>query len=154
MTMHSAKGLEFPIVFVVGLEEGLMPHRSAFSSSDELEEERRLCYVAATRAKDGLYMTCARTRAISGMVQDQVESRFLNEIPRSLLEWRDAAELGYEDSDAEALTVGRKVKHDRWGTGVVLYKEGRGDTTRVNVLFDRDGRKREFVIKYCRLKLL
>ncbi len=154
MTMHSAKGLEFPAVFIVGLEEGLTPHYAAFASTDDMEEERRLCYVAATRAKDTLYLSCARRRAVLGTFRNQVPSRFLNEIPAELLETRDGCELRVDELDHSAFAIGSRVNHERWGTGVVLHKVGWGDATRVRVRFDRDGTKRDLVIKYSRLRLL
>jgi DNA helicase-2/ATP-dependent DNA helicase PcrA len=154
MTMHSAKGLEFPAVFIVGLEEGLAPHHASFGSIDSIEEERRLCYVAATRAKDVLHLSCARRRAVFGTFQDQVQSRFLNEIPAELLQTRDQYELHVDESDPSAFAVGRAVSHERWGTGIVLHKVGRGDKTRVRVRFDKDGTKRDLVIKYSGLRML
>jgi DNA helicase-2/ATP-dependent DNA helicase PcrA len=154
MTMHSAKGLEFPAVFIVGLEEGLSPHHASFGSIDSIEEERRLCYVAATRAKDMLYLTRALRRPVFGTFQDQVRSRFLNEIPGDLLETRDQCELTVDESDPSAFAIGRVVSHEQWGTGVVLHKVGKGDKTRVRVRFDRDGTKRDLVIRYSGLRLV
>jgi DNA helicase-2/ATP-dependent DNA helicase PcrA len=154
MTMHSAKGLEFPVVFIVGLEEGLTPHRTSFGAAGDIEEERRLCYVAATRAKDRLYLTCARRRAVLGAFRDQVPSRFLNEIPSDLLQRYTGYERESQELDASLFTVGRRVKHPRWGTGVVLYRTGRGDMTRIHVRFDKDRTKRDLVIKYSGLELL
>jgi DNA helicase-2/ATP-dependent DNA helicase PcrA len=148
MTMHSAKGLEFPTVFIVGLEEGLTPHRTAFADMDQMEEERRLCYVAATRAKDRLYLSLARRRAVMGTYRNQVPSRFLNEMPRDLLEMRDGYVIGTGVSGPEAFKIGRRVKHDKWGTGVVLHKVGRGDAARVRIRFDKDGRRRDLVLRY------
>jgi len=153
MTMHSAKGLEFPAVFIVGLEEGLTPHRTAFGNIGDIEEERRLCYVAATRAKDRLYLTRACRRAVSGTFQNQVASRFLNEIPSELLTFRSGRERESREPDYSLFTVGRRVMHDRFGPGVILYKTGRGDMTRVHVRFDRDGTKRDLVINYSGLAL-
>ena len=154
MTMHSAKGLEFPVVFIVGLEEGLTPHHTAFVKAGDIEEERRLCYVAATRAKDMLYTTCARRRAVLGTFRDQVPSRFLNEIPADLLEPCSGYEPEPQELDPSLFSVGRRVRHGRWGTGVVLYKTGKDDMTRVHVRFDKDGTKRDLVIKYSGLQLL
>lgn len=84
MTMHSAKGLEFPVVFIIGMEEGVFPHSRAFSDNDELEEERRLAYVGITRAEDQLYLTCARMRTLFGRTTANAPSRFLQEVPESL----------------------------------------------------------------------
>ncbi len=86
MTLHAAKGLEFTAVFIIGMEEGLLPHGRAFADESELEEERRLCYVGMTRAKRYLYLTCARTRRIFGSVQANTESRFIGEVPPHLVE--------------------------------------------------------------------
>lgn len=86
MTLHAAKGLEFTAVFMVGMEEGLLPHGRTFSDESEMEEERRLCYVGMTRAKRYLFLTCARTRRIFGSVQSNSESRFINDIPQNLIE--------------------------------------------------------------------
>jgi len=87
MTMHAAKGLEFPIVFIAGMEEGLFPHSRTMFSPHELEEERRLCYVAITRAKQRLYITLAKWRNIFGSRQANIPSRFLNELPEQLVQW-------------------------------------------------------------------
>lgn len=154
MTMHSAKGLEFPAVFIVGLEEGLTPHRTAFGDAADIEEERRLCYVAATRAKDMLYLTRACRRAVLGTFQNQVASRFLNEIPSDLLAPCGGNEGKSQELDFTLFTVGRRVKHGQFGPGVILYKTGRGDMTRVQVRFDKDGKKRDLVINYSGLELL
>ncbi len=154
MTMHSAKGLEFPAVFIVGLEEGLTPHRTAFGDAGDLEEERRLCYVAATRAKDRLYLTRACRRAVLGTFQNQAASRFLNEIPSDLLAPSNGHARKSEELDFGLFTVGRRVRHERFGTGVILYKTGRGNMSRVHVRFDRDGKKRDLVINYSGLELL
>ena len=88
MTLHSAKGLEFPIVFLVGMEEGLFPHMRTLSSPEEMEEERRLCYVGITRAKHSVFLTRAQTRMLYGEIQTNRPSRFLAEIPEALLEAR------------------------------------------------------------------
>jgi DNA helicase-2/ATP-dependent DNA helicase PcrA len=87
MTMHAAKGLEYPIVFICGMEEGLFPHSRTVWAPHELEEERRLCYVAITRAKERLYVSLAKWRTIYGSRQANIPSRFLSEIPTHLLSW-------------------------------------------------------------------
>lgn len=87
MTMHSSKGLEFPAVFIIGMEEGIMPHSRSFTDNDELEEERRLCYVGITRAREKLWLTFAQTRSMGGGFQDQIPSRFLGEIPQEICEY-------------------------------------------------------------------
>jgi len=88
MTAHASKGLEFPVVFIIGMEEGLFPHSNSLDSEDELEEERRLCYVAMTRAKEKIYMTNARSRLYFGNTQQNLPSRFLSEIPEELVEFK------------------------------------------------------------------
>jgi DNA helicase II / ATP-dependent DNA helicase PcrA len=88
MTAHASKGLEFPIVFIIGMEEGLFPHSNSLGEEQELEEERRLCYVAITRAKEKVYMTNARSRVYFGNIQANLPSRFLSEIPQELLDFR------------------------------------------------------------------
>ena len=88
MTAHASKGLEFPVVFIIGMEEGLFPHSNSLDSKDELEEERRLCYVAMTRAKEKIYMTNARSRLYFGNTQQNLPSRFLSEIPEELVEFK------------------------------------------------------------------
>jgi DNA helicase-2/ATP-dependent DNA helicase PcrA len=87
MTLHASKGLEFPVVFIIGMEEGIMPHSRAFVEEKELEEERRLCYVGITRAKERLYMTFAEGRNTMGGFAQQIPSRFLTEIPEELCEY-------------------------------------------------------------------
>lgn len=98
MTMHAAKGLEFPVVFIAGMEEGLFPHSRTIFAPHELEEERRLCYVAVTRAKERLYITLAKWRAIYGSRQANIPSRFLSEIPEGLLEWTRLDQEDWYDS--------------------------------------------------------
>ncbi len=88
MTAHASKGLEFPVVFIIGMEEGLFPHSNSLDNKDELEEERRLCYVAMTRAKEKIYMTNARSRLYFGNTQQNLPSRFLSEIPEELVEFK------------------------------------------------------------------
>jgi DNA helicase-2/ATP-dependent DNA helicase PcrA len=100
MTMHSAKGLEFPVVFIVGMEEGVFPHSRAYADNEELEEERRLAYVGITRAEKQLFLTCARSRTLYGKTTANAPSRFLKEVPESLLEWvgaggREGGSAGY-----------------------------------------------------------
>jgi DNA helicase-2/ATP-dependent DNA helicase PcrA len=87
MTLHSSKGLEFPYVFIIGMEEGLLPHSRSFTDEDELEEERRLCYVGITRAKEKLYLTFAERRQTRGGYTNQIPSRFLSEIPQDICEY-------------------------------------------------------------------
>jgi len=166
-TLHAAKGLEFPSVFVVGLEEGYLPHGNSGDDPDELEEERRLLYVGMTRAKDRLTLTLADRRLVYGRVQFRTPSRFLDELPREALEERgmgarreyrptifDRGDEPADREDADAtpgpLKRGRRVRHPRYGYGVILAQEGSGDDTRLTVYFDRAGKKK-FVARYADL---
>ena len=134
MTMHAVKGLEFDYVFVIGFEEGLFPHSNCFDSNDELEEERRLCYVAITRAKKKLYLINARSRILYGKISSNVPSRFIEEIGKEYLE-----EIGKKESKVEIkskidknmmynndndLHPGDMVNHDKYGFGVVINIDG------------------------------
>jgi DNA helicase-2/ATP-dependent DNA helicase PcrA len=165
-TLHAAKGLEFPVVFVVGLEEGYLPHGQSGEDEDELEEERRLLYVGMTRAKDELTLTLARRRLVYGKVMPRLESRFVAEIPQDAVEERTfgtarpavfRSSFAAEDESQEVdlpdtgeLKRGRRVRHPRYGYGVILSQEGSGDETRLTVYFDRAGRKK-FVARYADL---
>lgn len=100
MTLHLAKGLEFPVVYLVGMEEGLLPHRSSMEDPDELEEERRLCYVGITRAREKLHMTCASRRRVFGNEQYNIPSRFLKDIPKELVEWKQKPASAPQTSSA------------------------------------------------------
>jgi DNA helicase-2/ATP-dependent DNA helicase PcrA len=91
MTLHSAKGLEFSVVFIAGLEEGLLPHKKSLFSQEDLEEERRLFYVGMTRSKKELYITLAKTRFVHGDYQDNLPSQFLNDLPEEYLNFIDQA---------------------------------------------------------------
>src|SRR4029453_2395357 len=95
MTMHSAKGLEFPVVFIIGMEESVFPHSRALADNEELEEERRLAYVGITRAEKRLYLTCARMRTLFGRTNSNLPSRFLQEIPESVREGASSGSGGY-----------------------------------------------------------
>ncbi len=176
MTLHMAKGLEFPTVFMVGMEEGIFPHAYALSDERELEEERRLCYVGITRAKRRLYLTSARQRRLYGSQSFNLPSRFLDEIPAEVLEIRDrweshalassaaAAEgpavyehstLNSERPDDEAfvdrLYPGARVRHPDFGIGVVRERTGSGDNLKVVVKFNGVGEKR-LLVKYAQLE--
>ncbi len=128
MTLHNAKGLEFPVVFIVGMEEGVFPHIRSLTEPEQLEEERRLCYVGITRAKERLYLLNAWSRSLWGSLSCNPPSRFLSEVPEELV--RVAAEeksssvgrRGGLDGprDASAFRVGQEVEHDRWGRGVIV----------------------------------
>ena len=148
MTMHAVKGLEYDYVFVVGVEEGLFPHSNSLESNDELEEERRLCYVAITRAKKKLYLINARSRILYGKVSSNVPSRFINEISDEYIETINKKEdsnvfkpkidknkMMNEDND---LHPGDMVNHDKYGFGVVVTIDGSIAT----ISFKRDGLKK------------
>lgn len=148
MTMHAVKGLEYDYVFVVGVEEGLFPHSNSLESNDELEEERRLCYVAITRAKKKLYLINARSRILYGKVSSNVPSRFINEISDEYIETIgkkedsnvfkpkiDKTKMMNEDND---LHPGDMVNHDKYGFGVVVTIDGSIAT----ISFKRDGLKK------------
>jgi DNA helicase-2/ATP-dependent DNA helicase PcrA len=225
MTIHAAKGLEFPVVFIVGMEEGLFPHSRTFQSDEELEEERRLCYVAITRAQQFLYITHAMRRRTFGEELPAEPSRFLNEIPLELLRnmsagpsWlgfaarpetrhnrealsalkgeqrpaprkssnysgktynsaesvmdffkRRVSETGATGHEAGAqetrrggpegrkpepgYRVGTRVRHARYGTGVIMRAEGAGEEAKLTVNFPGFGQKK-FVAKYAQLEKL
>jgi len=127
MTLHSAKGLEFPVVFITGFEEGIFPHSRSLNSGEELEEERRLCYVGMTRAKERLYLTYAWRRNLNGNTLFNSVSRFISEIPKHLKE-KANIEKGEEipslDNRREKIevAVGDKIRHVDWGLGVILSK--------------------------------
>ena len=156
MTLHSAKGLEFPLVFLAGMEEGLFPHRMSMEDPNGLEEERRLCYVGITRAKSKLYLTYAESRRLHGQVSLCMASRFISEIPRDLVENlrlraqirqpRWAGNMPRRPRSAPApepggLPLGQRVAHNKFGEGVVLQSEGNGENVRVQVNFDSAGSK-------------
>lgn len=181
MTMHSAKGLEFPVVVIAGLEEGLFPHSRAKDDESELEEERRLCYVGITRARRELYLTSAMRRRVFGEYQNTEPSRFLDEIPPGLLRheesraeamraparsWGYAAtpysrapqrpprEYSPEDEDQSGrggLRAGSRVRHAMFGVGTVQSVEELDDDMKVVVTFTTVGRK-TLRAKYAKLQ--
>ena len=149
MTLHSSKGLEFPIVFLVGLEENLFPSRMSIEE-DNLEEERRLCYVGITRARKNLYISYAQLRRQYGTENFCMPSRFLKEIPQEIVEeigfnprkFFDRGNLSNLDNIFEGESViGKRVKHKKFGEGVVISSEGFESNTRVEVSFDNVGKK-------------
>ena len=167
MTAHSAKGLEYEAVFISGLEEGLFPHENSLNESDGVEEERRLMYVALTRARKRLYLTHAQTRMLHGQTRYNIPSRFLTEIPTELLRKvnpRPAAWQGRMVSKgvninvvpfnlpdpASPWRVGQDVTHPKFGAGVIVGIQGRGSDSRVMVNFRHSGMK-ELAIEYARL---
>jgi DNA helicase-2/ATP-dependent DNA helicase PcrA len=171
MTVHSAKGLEFMAVFLTGLEEGLFPHEQSLPVRDGLEEERRLAYVAITRARERLYLSFAQTRMLHGQTRYNIPSRFLDEIPDGLLKWltpryaerraqqqasggfgswnntRSSQSIAKEKSFGQtsesgpSFRVGQNVTHPKFGNGVIVDAEGRGNDARVQVNFGRQGVK-------------
>ena len=161
MTLHSAKGLEFPLVFLAGMEENLFPHRMSVEEPGRLEEERRLCYVGITRAMERLVLTYAETRRLHGSESYNAPSRFLREIPGELLHEvrlqssvsRPLGSLAQPSMADAAFSLGQRVYHQVFGEGVVLNFEGRGASARVEVNFDGEGSK-WLVLQYAKLQAL
>jgi len=176
MTIHSAKGLEFHTVFVTGLEEGLFPHENSLNELDGIEEERRLMYVAVTRARRRLYLTLAQSRMLHGQVRYGIASRFIDEVPRELVQWLSAREkrgVSVDDDrewtkrwsqpggtstagpratpPAPAWRIGQSVRHAKFGVGVIIDAEGRGSDARVQVNF-RDAGVKWLALDYARLE--
>jgi DNA helicase II / ATP-dependent DNA helicase PcrA len=160
MTLHSAKGLEFPLVFLVGLEDGLFPSHKSLEEPGRLEEERRLAYVGITRAREHLVLCYAETRRMHGMEMYGRPSRFLGEIPRQLLhEIRPRVQVSQPiqsgrhaamESESPGLKLGQRVSHASFGEGVVVDYEGNGAHTRVQVNFENAGQK-WLVLAYANL---
>jgi DNA helicase-2/ATP-dependent DNA helicase PcrA len=170
MTLHSAKGLEFPLVFLAGMEENLFPHRMSLEEPGRLEEERRLCYVGITRAMQQLVITYAETRRLYGNDNFNTPSRFIREIPAELLEEvrlhtmiSRPATVGMAAAGARVaaapdcvdpgLNLGQRVYHQVFGEGIVLNFEGRGSNARVEVNFDSEGSK-WLVVQYANLQAM
>lgn len=181
MTLHSAKGLEFPVVFLAGMEEGIFPHARTLMDEEEIEEERRLCYVGITRAEKYLFMSNARMRTIYGHTVSYPPSRFLQEVPRGLLhiykrpvvqrqapreerrsDNRSTANwflqpkssfIPQENSSGSSFTAGDKVSHSKWGTGTVVSVKNTEDGQEVKVAFAGAG-IRSLLTKYAVLKKL
>ena len=180
MTLHAAKGLEFPTVFIVGMEEQLFPHQMSINERDGLEEERRLCYVGMTRAKQQLFLSCAEYRHLHGQGRYNAPSRFLTEIPEHLIDRirpkiNAAPSIGAEtyrmqntqyfassrakktaskkikEDSVSGFSVGQQVTHPKFGAGVILDYEGSGDATRVQVKFEKTGAK-WLVLSYANLR--
>ena len=167
MTVHAAKGLEFHTVFVTGLEEGLFPHENSLSEAGGLEEERRLMYVAITRARRRLYVTQAQSRMLHGQTRYNLPSRFLTELPPDLVQWLspfrrkaidvDDAEWGRVTRAPQATPaapswrIGQSVKHAKFGLGVIIDAEGRGPDARVQVNF-RDTGVKWLALEYAKLE--
>ena len=164
MTLHSAKGLEFKLVLMTGLEESLFPHGRSMESNSQLEEERRLCYVGITRAMQKLYISYAESRRLHGSDTFNPPSRFIREIPKELInEIRPRAqttipynkksfkETKLEFEEEIGIALGQKVLHKTFGEGIVLNYEGSGDSARVQINFDKAGTK-WLVMAYAKLE--
>jgi DNA helicase II / ATP-dependent DNA helicase PcrA len=170
MTLHTAKGLEFPVVFLTGLEENVFPHERSMGDERELEEERRLAYVGITRAEQRLYLTRAMTRAWWGRPAYHKQSRFLSEVPARLVEWRrDESAATPPASERLArrpgmnaagnrpvpsLVPGDHVNHDSYGLGRVLSVEGRGDDPEAKIDFGGDYGIKHLVLRYAPIEKL
>ena len=170
MTVHSAKGLEFDVVFISGLEEGLFPHENSVREDKGLEEERRLMYVAVTRARKRLYVSHAQTRMLHGQTRYNLPSRFFDEIPAELLKWLTpklarghgavssgltfaprrpawaepapaAVQRRMAEKETGGFRIGQSVSHAKFGQGVIVNAEGAGSDARVQVTFGREGVK-------------
>ena len=163
MSVHAAKGLEFDVVFISGLEQGLFPHENAVSEGrDGLEEERRLMYVAVTRARRRLYLSCAQTRMLHGQTRYCAVSSFLDEIPVNLLRklnkkasapaptWGSYGEASTEPV-GDGLRIGQSVEHAKFGLGVIVATEGRGADARVQVNFGGAAGMKWLALEYAKL---
>jgi len=163
MTLHSAKGLEFPIVFMCGMEDGLFPHQRSLNDLGGLEEERRLCYVGTTRAMRELVLTYAEQRRLHGVDSLGQVSRFVNEIPDELVEEvRPRIQISrpvhfhggrLDEPEVPGMRLGQRVRHGKFGEGVVLNFEGQGSHARVQVNFERQGTK-WLMVSYANLELM
>ncbi len=182
MTLHNSKGLEFPVVFIIGLEEGLFPHERSLDHPDAIEEERRLCYVGFTRARQRLYLVHAQHRHVFGRTQQNLPSRFLAEVPELLVHREEDPRAARSDeptvdysysqlstfaqrservrhprpfvtADDNAFRVGQRVTHTEFGAGTVRAVEGTGDRTKLTVRFERVGVKK-LLVRYAQLELL
>ncbi len=177
MTLHSAKGLEFPAVFLVGLEEGLFPHSRSLLENRELEEERRLCYVGITRARQRLYITHANMRTMYGNFNNSIPSRFLMELPKETIinikmQRRNLSSgnnipprpvagerksvlpsktVATKASNPDDIQIGCKVNHPKWGVGTIVTKEGAGEEAQVKIAFPGLGIK-SLILAYANLE--
>ena len=173
MTLHTAKGLEFPVVFLTGLEDGVFPHMRSLADNAELEEERRLAYVGITRARTRLYVTRAMTRSAWGAPSYNPASRFLDELPEALVDWPTqwtpnspsvTAQSSFRSSNVAArskrairevvsLSPGDRVSHDSFGLGTVVAVDGQGDKAQASVDFGSQGVKR-LLLRYAPVEKL
>jgi DNA helicase-2/ATP-dependent DNA helicase PcrA len=158
MTMHNAKGLEFDVVFIVGMEDGVFPHIRSLGDPDQLEEERRLCYVGITRARERLYLLNAWSRSLWGGLNYNPPSRFLAEIPNELINMSDERRQTAKGRAAEAakdptqFKVGQEVEHDRWGRGVILEIARSGVGVEATVNFPGAGGEKRLDLTIAPLK--
>lgn len=162
MTLHAAKGLEFPCVIISGLEEELFPHKMSMDDPQGLEEERRLCYVGITRAMQKLVLTYAEARRLYGIEKYCQPSRFIQEIPSELISSErmpskvsrpQSYQNSYDEINDLTLYVGQRVSHATFGPGTILGYEGQGQHTRLQIKFDRAGTK-WLVASFARLEAL
>jgi DNA helicase-2/ATP-dependent DNA helicase PcrA len=173
MTLHTAKGLEFPVVFLTGMEEEVFPHQRSLTNAKELEEERRLAYVGITRAEQRLYLTRAVARNWWGRPSFHKESRFLGEIPSGLIEWRRNERAAMSsirpaqermaqrpgtrspgNRPVPALSPGDMVNHDKFGLGTVVSTDGYGDQAEAKIDFGGDYGVKHLVLRYAPLEKL
>jgi len=170
MTLHTAKGLEFPVVFLTGLEENVFPHERSMGDERELAEERRLAYVGITRAMERLYVTRAATRTWFGRPGYHKQSRFLSEIPAELIQWRRDESAATQPASERlarrpgvraignrpvpSLQPGDRVNHDSYGLGTVLSVEGRGDDPEAKIDFGGDYGIKHLVLRYAPIEKL
>jgi DNA helicase-2/ATP-dependent DNA helicase PcrA len=179
MTLHNSKGLEFPRVYIAGMEEGLLPHARSLATDDQIEEERRLFYVGLTRAREKVTLTSVSSRIRYGEIAPSIPSRFLDEVPPELVEVEDLTENAprrgasapllrrersffpdYENESQERVEEfaaevlfrkGDRVRHGAWGDGTVTGVEGRGEETRISVAFAAGFRKK-IMVRYASLE--
>jgi len=170
MTLHSAKGLEFPVVFLTGLEDGVFPHLRTLGDRSALEEERRLAYVGITRAQERLYLSRAAVRSSWGAPAYNPASRFLDEIPAELVTWRReessmkslrrsasparGAAARRPERRVPSLRPGDKVNHDSFGLGTVLLVDGTGDRTKIRVDFGADVGEKDLMVRFAPIEKL
>lgn len=166
ITLHQAKGLEFPVVFLAGLEDGLLPHVRSFDFDDQIEEERRLFYVGMTRAKNSLYITRSFRRGFSGNWAGNIPSRFLSDIPQELTEAFSMKKTTpnvtgtsvrsdeLEDELINPIKIGQKVRHDKFGEGIVVSCIAVGNDHQVVVAFKGEGGVRKLLLGYAKLEVI
>lgn len=161
MTVHSAKGLEFPVVFMVGMENGIFPGTQSLADPDEMEESRRLCYVGITRAKERLYMTSAQVRRVFGRTVSYAQSDFVNEISNEFKETNGISKINHlnnnrgneerrvvepkpqrETIPSDSIHVGMKVKHEKFGFGTIVSISKEGSDTKLTIAFENMGVKK------------